>query len=265
MTRKIAALPFDVRPGEVSLNLESVLDGIAQAAEAGAALLALPEKWTTSFLPSYPPEILEASDRALDAVHKVATDADLTVVGSAPGKGEVKPTNEIHFLGAAGNLRPYRKRMMFSPTGEGRSLEAGRGLPATVPTPVGRVCAFVCYDLRFPEVTRQAFYSDAELIVVPAQWPRPRVEVFELLARARAAENQAWVLACNRAGKACLGEGREFVFPGTALLVNPVGTEAARSKKGEMLVGEAESAAIKEIRTTIPCARDLKKSGLWPG
>jgi omega-amidase len=265
MTRKVAALPFDVRPGEVSLNLESVLNGIAQAAEAEAALLALPEKWTTSFLPSYPREILEASDRALDTVHEVAADAGLTVVGSAPGKGEMKPTNEIHFLGAAGNLRPYRKRMMFSPTGEGRGLEAGEELPETVPTPVGRVCAFVCYDLRFPEITRQAFYGDAELIVVPAQWPRPRTEVFELLARARAAENQAWVLACNRAGKADLGDGREFIFPGTALLVNPAGTEAARSEEGEMLVGEADSAAVKEIRKAIPCARDLKKSGLWPG
>ena len=89
--------------------------------------------------------------------------------------------------------------------------------------------------------------------------------MFELLARARAAENQAWVLACNRAGKADLGEGREFVFPGTALLVNPVGTETARSEKGEMLVGEADSSAVKKIRTAIPCARDLKKSGLWPG
>jgi len=258
----VAALPFDVRPGEVGRNLESALAGLEEAASAGARLLLLPEKWTTSFLPGYRRALLAESDHALAALHERARELDVTVIGSAPGRGAgERPWNELHLLGAAGDRRPYRKRILFSPTHEEEQCRAGEELPPVFETPVGRVAAVICYDLRFPELTRAAFYGGADLLVVPAQWPRPRDPILELLTRARAAENQCWALSCNRAGRAPLGS-LELEFPGSATLADPTGKETARSDAGGLLLGQVDRDLLHRIRENVPCARDLERSGL---
>jgi predicted amidohydrolase len=267
----LAAFPFDVRPGEVESNLALVLGALEQAAAAGAGLLCLPEKWTTSFLPSYSVSMVAASEKALAEVNLRAAALNLTVVGSAPAfpaeppaQATQKPYNELHFLGLGGDRRPYRKRILFSPTGEGRQVTRGTDLPLTLETSVGKVCAWVCYDLRFPELTRQAFYAQADLVLVPAQWPHPRTEIFELLARARAAENQTWLLACNRAGIAGLGGKHLMDFPGSAVLVDPLGKISARVDDGSLLLAPFDHLRSQEARKKVPCARDLRQAGLWP-
>jgi len=251
-----------VRPGDVGRNLDAALAGLQAAASAGARLLLLPEKWTTSFLPGYSRALLEESDRALAELHGRAEELRVTVIGSAPGGGGgERPWNELHVLGEAGDRRPYRKRILFSPTGEEEQCRAGEELPPVFETPVGRVAAVICYDLRFPELTRRAFYDGADLLVVPAQWPRPRHPILELLTRARAAENQCWALSCNRAGRASLGS-LEMEFPGTATLADPAGRETARSEAGGLLLGEVNRDLLRRIRENVPCARDLERSGL---
>ncbi|MGB0953606.1 MAG: nitrilase-related carbon-nitrogen hydrolase [Planctomycetota bacterium] len=264
MTRfQIAAYPFDVRPGEVDVNLKVVLGAVEKASGAGASLLVLPEKWTTSFLSSYAPDMRVASEAALDAVHAAAEKVDLTVVGSAPGGEGEKPANELHFLGATGSLRPYRKRMLFSPTGEGRQVERGMGMPVAVETPVGKVMGVICYDLRFPEICRPALYEQADVLVCCAQWPWPRVPVFELMSRARAAENQVWTVSCNRAGEASLsGKGDVMRFPGMALLLDPLGEVAGRVDDGGLLLGEVDTEAAAKVRKGVPLMRDLERAGL---
>jgi omega-amidase len=300
----ICAFPFDVRPGEVDVNLRRVLEAVERAHAAGAGLLALPEKWPTSFLPSYTTAMVDDAERALAVVHEAAERVGLTVVGSAPSpvlvgresagsvkgdasesgsRGRTKPYNQIHFLGAGGDRRPYNKRVLFSPTGEGWQVARGVGMPQTLETPVGKVCALVCYDLRFPELTREAFYQGADLLVVPAQWPHPRTAIFELLSQARAAENQSWLLSCNRAGSASLDSQpvtlgdpmanpsaqkrkppRIMDFPGTAMAVNPLGEIAARTDDGEFMTVAMDLEFQRQVRKKVPCARDLRQAGLWP-
>lgn len=266
MTVRLAACPFDVRPGEVTLNLQRALRAVEEAADAGAALLALPEKWTTSFLPGYTPEMVAASEDALQSLHQAALARALTVVGSAPGGegAQGRPYNELHFLGAAGNLRPYRKRMLFTATGEGRQVARGDGLPQVVETPVGRVLGVICYDLRFPEIVREALYQQADLLVCVAQWPSPRVPLFELMTRARAAENQLFALSCNRAGEAPLDGHQALRFPGSALLCEPLGEVVARVDDGTLLVADADFGMSAEVRAKVPIRRDLQRAQLWP-
>ena len=258
---RIAALPFDVRPGEVHRNLEVAKDGLQRAASAGARLFVLPEKWTTSYMSTYDADIRAASDEALADLHAHAAELGVTVIGSAIGGSEQKPFNEEHVLGEAGNMRPYQKRFLFSPMDEARSCIRGTGLPQAVATSVGTVAAVICYDLRFPEITRQAFYQGADLLVVPAEWPSSRSSVFEVLSRARAVESQCWLISCNRAGSAEF-DGRDVEFPGTALLVDPLGEVVARTDGGALLTGEIDPSVTKEVRRMIPCARDLEQSGL---
>ena len=260
----LAALAFDVRPGEVAANLECALEGLETAANQGAKILALPEKWSTSFLPEFSESVRDESDAALATIHQRARELEMVVVGSAPGGDGAKPFNELHFLGASGDIRPYCKRTLFSPTGEGRQCAAGTATPTTVSTPSGRICGLICYDLRFPELTRNCFWDDADLLVVCAQWPTPRASILELLARARAAENQMWVLVCNRAGAASMGDNRILDFPGTAMLIDPLGEVRARRDDGGLLVAEADLVLSAEVRKAVPCRRDATMAGLKP-
>lgn len=264
--RKLAALPFDVRPGEVAHNLAIVREAIAQAADAGAGLLLLPEKWTTSFLPRYDEAVLAESESALAEAHRLAEQHAVTVIGSAPScKGpNGKPYNQVHHLGMGGWHRPYAKRVLFSPTGEGRQVARGEGRPCALASAIGKAVTLVCYDLRFPELTREAFYEQADFLLVPAQWPHPRTAIWELLCRGRAAENQQWLLSCNRAGRAGLDGKHIMDFPGTALLVDPYGEVVARRDDGGMLIAEADLAVAAECRKRVPCLRDLKLAGLVP-
>jgi predicted amidohydrolase len=257
----IAAFPFDVRPGEVERNLAAATDGLERAGAAGARLLVLPEKWTTSHLPHYGADVRAASDEALARLHARAVELAVTVIGSALGGGGEKPFNEQHVLGASGDLRPYRKRILFRPMGEDASCMPSNDLPRAVTTPAGSTVAVICYDLRFPEITRHAFYQGADLLVVPAEWPSVRSSILELLARARAAENQCWLVSCNRAGSVAF-DGRDVPFPGSALLVDPLGAVVARSDGGELLLSELDPALTRDVRRTIPCALDLERSGL---
>lgn len=264
MTRiKIAALPFDVRPGEVDVNRKVVLESVEKASGANADLLVLPEKWTTSFLKTYSDAMRQASEDALDTVHAAAQKAGLTVVGSAPGGDGEKPANELHFLGAVGSLRPYRKRMLFSPTGEGRQVERGQGMPVAVETPFGKVMGVICYDLRFPEICRSALHEQVDVFVCCAQWPWPRVSVFELMSRARAAENQVWTVSCNRDGEASMsGQGEALRFPGMALLIDPLGEVVGRVDDGGLLLGEVDTKVAAKVRKGVPLRRDLERAGL---
>lgn len=261
---KLAAYPFDVRPGEVEKNLTAALDAVERAAAAGAGLLVLPEKWTTSFLPAFPPDVLEASDAALVQLDRVAAEVGLIVAGSAPGgMAEGRPFNELHLLGAAGSHRPYRKRMLFTPSGEALQVARGDAPPRLIETELGKVGGIICYDLRFPEVSRPLFRAGVDILVVPAQWPIPRREVFDLLVRARAAENQCFVVACNRSGQAALAPGREMMdFPGTASVLSPFGRTVATLDSGELLVAEVDPTEPERCRRAVPCLRDLDRAGL---
>ncbi len=264
-TLRIAAFPFDVRPGEVAQNLAQACLGLEQAQAAGAKLLVLPEKWTTSFLEEFPAVLRRQSEEALTTLHRQAEKAEMMVVGSAPGGEGARPSNELHFLGVAGNLRPYRKRMLFSPTGEARQVERGTTLPSVVSTPWGKICAVICYDLRFPELCRPALFQHADLLLCCAQWPYPRVESFELMSRARAAENQVWLVSCNRAGAASLGSRNQVMeFPGMALCVDPSGKIRAREDGGQLLVSTVDFAEAEALRKSLPLGRDLQRAGLWP-
>ena len=258
----VAAFPLDIRPGEVGENLESVL-GFLEGLPEQVRIVLLPEKWTTSFLVEFSPSMLEQSNQALERVHGYATAHNLVVVGSAPSGDGPKPSNETHVLGVCGNLRPYRKQMLFSPTGEGRQVLRGNQPPQLVTTPWASLSTLICYDLRFPEITRQAFYDRADILLVSAQWPSPRAGGFDLLVRARAAENQQWVLACNRSGKVTQG-GRSFEFPDSAWLVNPLGEVVASGCSAHPLVGEVDLEAAAQAQKQVPCARDLKAAGMWP-
>jgi predicted amidohydrolase len=101
--------------------------------------------------------------------------------------------------------------------GEVEHMAPGDALPV-YDLPWGRTALAICYDLRFPELWRRYLESGARLILIPAEWPARRVEHWQLLLRARAIENQLFVVGCNRAGSDADGE-----YGGYSAAVDPWG------------------------------------------
>jgi predicted amidohydrolase len=138
----------------------------------------------------------------------------------------------------------YRKLHPFTHGGEAERYLAGDA-PAPLEIAGLRVTPFVCYDLRFANVFWAAAES-TDVYLVTANWPAARRHHWTTLLRARAIENQAYVVACNRVGTG--GDGIEHV--GDSQVVSPMGELLATAAGGETLVladvDAAEVAATRE-------------------
>lgn len=103
----------------------------------------------------------------------------------------------------------------------------------------------VCYDLRFPELSRQQAFLGAQLIVVSAQWPRTRIDHWQVLVRSRAIENQVFVIACNSCGNT---GGHEL--GGNSMVVGPDGTVLLEIGGGEgVLAIDLDEQVLSTVRS----------------
>jgi omega-amidase len=119
-------------------------------------------------------------------------------------------------------------------------------------TEAGRIAIMICYDLRFPELARRLALDGANLLCVSALWPQARIDHWSLLLRARALENQLFVLGCNGSGK----DGKT-IFGGRSALISPQGSPLAEANDHEQrLLAPLELNELSHFREQIPCFAD---------
>ena len=129
--------------------------------------------------------------------------------------------------------------------------------PGDLPVPfeldgIGAV-AFICYDLRFPELFR-SIVDECGLVLIIASWPASRQLHWDILLRARAIESQSFVVGANR-----VGEGDGLVFSGGSAIVDPMGKILAKGDDHETIVmGEINPSLVREVRSTMPFLKDRK-------
>ena len=110
---------------------------------------------------------------------------------------------------------------------------------------------FVCYDLRFPEIF-QAVADDVDVIYVIANWPKVRLLHFETLLRARAIENQCYVVGVNR-----IGDGNGIEYAESSMAFDPSGERLTKAhSKSELMVVDIDEHVVSEIREKYPFRKD---------
>jgi predicted amidohydrolase len=121
----------------------------------------------------------------------------------------------------------------------------------TAATPLGTIGLSVCYDLRFPELYRKLTHAGATILTVPSAFTfYTGAAHWEPLLRARAIENQAYVVAPNQAGKSPHG----FPDYGNSMIVDPWGVIVARAAEGEqVIVAELDPERVARVRREMPC------------
>ncbi|MGW7272359.1 carbon-nitrogen family hydrolase [Streptomyces sp. NPDC054864] len=220
-------------------------------------LVVLPELWTTGAFAyeSFADEAEQLEGPTYEAMAKAASDAGVWLhAGSIPERdtaGDLYNTSLV--FSPEGELAAsYRKIHRFGfDKGEAVLMGAGSEL-VTVRMPDTVIGLATCYDLRFPEMFRGLVDAGAEMFVVPAGWPARRREHWTLLARARAVEDQVYVLACGTGGTHA-----GVPQAGHSIVVDPWGAVLAEAGDGEeVLTVELDPAKVAATREQFPALKD---------
>jgi predicted amidohydrolase len=249
---RIAAVQHDIVWEDREANFERLAPQVARAVGAGAELVLLTETFSTGFSmtpgigePEGGPSSQFLADRA--AEHGV------WVAGTCPeiAAGEELPYNSFVLAGPDGTTHRYRKLHPFTHAGEHERFRAGEK-PVTVQVGGLRITPFICYDLRFADVFWRAA-PETDVYLVPANWPSPRRHHWQTLLQARAIENQAYVVGCNRVGTA--GDGTEHV--GDSRIVSPMGELLGTAAGVETIVlADVDATEVATTRDRFPFLRD---------
>ncbi|MBX3462051.1 MAG: carbon-nitrogen family hydrolase [Planctomycetes bacterium] len=260
-TFRAACIQFDVRSGDVAANCAAMRAGIEEAAAAGAALCVLPELWSTSFLSTFDDATIAAAEAADRELQELTATHDLIAVGSAIEADAGRIYNTATVFDRGESLGSYRKIHLFSPNLEPRRHAAGNE-PKVFATRLGRLGILICYDLRFPELARYYFHKGVQLLLVPGQWPEARAQHWRTLLRARAIENEVFVLGSNRTGQEPSPKSQELQsFPGDGRIVDPTGEIlVAGAGDSGALVAEIELRKVRTMQRILPVHRDQRPS-----
>lgn len=192
MRHRVTIIQRPIAWHDVDANLAS-LEGML--VDVHADIIVLSEMFQTGFV-TEPCEVAD-DGRTLCWMQRMASKIDAAIVGSVIVREGESYRNRLYFVKPDGGVEWYDKRHLFSIGGEGRYFEAGAERKVVEWRGV-RYLLEICYDLRFPVWSRQR--GDYDAIIYSALWPKPRREVWRTLLRARAIENQAYVIGVNRIG-----------------------------------------------------------------
>jgi len=250
---KAAAVQFNISPGEIEPNLLHVRRELERLAGEGVQLVLLPEMWATGFAYKQLNELAQRTAGILDELAGLSLKYGMVIVGSLPEPHDNKVYNTAYVLDRGKLKGKYRKIHLFSLMQEDRFFDAGDSW-LLVETSIARIGVFICYDLRFPELARRLALEGADVLVVPGEWPKPRQEHWRTLLRARAIENQLYVMAAN-----CCGVVGKLDFFGMSMIVDPKGEMLAEAGyEPQSIVADLDFAAMSDWREQIPCFNDRK-------
>lgn len=253
----VACLQMDAQFACVEENFLHAEKLIGDAMKDAPDVIVLPETFTTGFFPRE--NLAELADRDCTLVKsRIGTLAKRyhvnIVAGSAVNLRGSSVCNTACVFDREGNcIAQYDKTHLFSPMGEDSFFQAGERLCAF--TLDGIPCGLIiCYDLRFPELSRALALNGMQLLFAVSQWPDVRISHLTALCAARAIENQCYVVNCNGCGTA--GQTR---YGGTSTVWDPLGNALARAGSGEeILTADCDLSAVAAIRSAIPVFTDRR-------
>ena len=227
MKQRVAIIQRDIAWSDIEANLEAVelmLSGVK------ADIVVLSEMFQTGFVTN--PQGVADEGRTLEWMKRMAAQLDAAVVGSVAIRQGEEYRNRLYFVKPDGESLYYDKSHLFSVGGESKHFTAGRERVVVEWRGVRYLLA-ICYDLRFPVWSRQR--GDYDAMIYTALWPKVRREVWRTLLRARAIENQAYVIGVNRVGEEPTG----LVYSGDSAVIGYYG-EAVKDMGDEQGVDIAE-------------------------
>lgn len=249
---KVSIVQKNILWGDVRANTASFENLILNTPQK-AELYVLPEMFTTGFATPDGATVEKQPSEGLRWMQSLSERTGAAVVGSIALQPEdsSKCVNRMYFVTPDGNIAGYYdKRHLFAYGGEDIRFERGERRVVVEYGGV-RFLLAVCYDLRFPVWLRCK--GDYDAVIVCANWPVQRRLSWDVLVRARAMENEAYVLACNRTGSDPVCE-----YNGGSAVINPYGETLSSLPKGEegLCFAELDTASLGAYRRNFPVLKD---------
>lgn len=231
------------------------VEELLSAAPPAGSLIVLPEMFATGFSMSAAALAEPPGGPTEQFLARLASRTGCHVLAGLPARSDAStgPTNDAVLLDPSGRLvTRYSKMRLFSFADEHRHYRPGQDVCLVE---VGGLCVapFVCYDLRFPELARRAVARGAELLIYIANWPLVRHEHWLALLRARAIENQAYVIGANRCGAS-----PHNTYGGGSVLFGPRGQTLAQAGDAQdIIAADLDVHALLAYRQHFPALRDM--------
>lgn len=246
---KIAAVQFDITLKEPEKNNKKAFSFIEKAAKEGSKIILLPELWTTGYSLEEFPKLAETDDGpTLKKVKELCTKFNVTVVGSIAERDNNDFYNTAYVINKDGIQGKYRKIHLVPFMREPLFLKPGNELPIFNCEGL-KLGVTICYDLRFPELIALLGYQKIDLYLNPSEFPRPRLDHWRTLLKARAIENQFFAAASTRIGK-----DDYYSFFGHAIIVDPLGNILAEASETEeeIITADLDLTLLDEARESLP-------------
>jgi predicted amidohydrolase len=261
MKLTISLAQMNVILGEPQQNLATVERMAAAAAQRGSDVLVLPELWSTGYDLENAGRHATPADKGIFAeVAQLAQQHQVAILGSCLSSlGQEQYGNTAVFFNTQGAaLAQYSKIHLFQLMDEHMYLTGGDKL-ALVEAEWGLGGVAICYDLRFPEIFRTYALAGAQIVFLPSEWPHPRLAHWRTLLRARAIENQMYIVACNR-----VGNSKNTDFFGHSCIIDPWGEIVVEGGESEILLtADIDLDLVESVRAKIPVFAD-RRPDLYP-
>ena len=251
----VAACQLDIVWENKPANHAKVRALLEQARPARDTLVVLPEMFATGFSMNVAQISDTPSAETLKFLSATAREFSICLVaGLVTTAGNGKGRNEAVVIAPTGKeITRYCKMRTFTFGGETDHYVAGEK-PCVFACGEFQVAPFICYDLRFPEVLRTAVQQGAQLLAVIANWPSARHEHWVTLLKARAIENQSYVVGVNRVGRDPNNE-----YAGQSMIIGPRGEVLTEAGNKEIVISaELDLKNLTDYRRDFPALKDAR-------
>ena len=253
---RIAGAQIDIAWHDRSANHERAREFAEEAHGRKADMLIFPEMFPTGFSmdTSITPEPLDGPTPTL--LRELAGRYQMVVAGGfVLGRKDGRPQNVCLTVDSSGkDLALYAKIHQIALLDENNHYAPGER-PVSFDLAGSRSATLICFDLRFPELFR-VLTDQCWLMIVVASWPAARQAHWDILLKARAVENQCYVVGVNR-----VGEGGGHLFTGGSAIIDPLGEVLAlkRDKEG-LVVADIDPGKVKEVRSAMPFLKERREN-----
>ena len=236
------------------------LDALLTPLTKNTDLVVLPEMFPTGFSMEVERLAEPVDGPTAQWLHTKAQELNAAITGSLITKDGEHYYNRLLWAAPDGEIRYYDKRHLFRMANEHQHFTAG-GAPLAVEWRGFRICPLVCYDLRFPVYSRRRPELEYDLLLYVANWPAARRKAWQALLRARAIENQAFVVGVNRIGR----DGNDIAYSGDSVAHDFRGEPLAElGEESAVATVELDGDALQAFRQRFPAHLDADRFTLVP-
>lgn len=230
---KISIIQMNIQLGRVKENRIKVEAMVREAAKENPDVIVLPETWNAGFFPTDFESVADLDGQpSCGLLSNLAKEYKVNIIGGSVVNSRAdKLYNTNYVFNREGEIiSRYDKVHRFSLSGEDKYFEHGESTSYFEIDGI-KASTIICYDIRFPELSRTLALGGAKILFVPAEWPIPRIEHWRVLLRARAIENQFFVVGVN-----ITGFDGSTNYGGSSTIIDPWGKIIADAEEKEVII-----------------------------